>query len=80
MYYEVMIQFNGKTSGILHEHQVHQTSWARSAWGRLRVESCRTGLECPLSLSWMPHPHLKVKNEIEIEQNMEDFHYYMMEN
>lgn len=50
--------FNGKTSGSVHEHQVLQISWIRNGEDLQQAESYHTGLEYPWSLSWKLHQHL----------------------
>lgn len=56
------INFNGKTSGSVHEHQVLQISWIHNGEDLQQAESYHTGLEYPWSLSWKLRQHLLKKN------------------
>lgn len=55
--------FNGKTSGSVHEHQVLQISWIHNGEDLQPAESCRTGLGYPWSLFWKLHQHLHRKKK-----------------
>lgn len=55
--------FNGKTSGSVHEHQVLQISWIHNGEDLQPAESCRTGLGYPWSLFWKLHQHLYRKKK-----------------